>query len=208
MSSNKIIKQTSIIRKLIPFTSYLRKNRSLVVSRYSSGVVLDVGCGPAEILHYFPKENHVRYVGVDTNKPEIEGLGKKYPSLEFYWVDVDKQDLPPQVSALRFDTVLLIAVIEHLKCPEVLLGQLSKLIKHNGKLIMTTATPMGEHVHNMLAIFGLTSFEAIQEHKTAAHASYSTQQLLELVAPFGFELSKQHKFEFGLNQVIIFTKIR
>jgi 2-polyprenyl-3-methyl-5-hydroxy-6-metoxy-1,4-benzoquinol methylase len=112
------------------------------------------------------------------------------------------------VSSQFFDTVLLIAVIEHLKKPEKLLSQLSKIVKIGGKLIMTTATPTGEHVHNLLALFGLTSFEAIQEHKTSAHASYSTRQLLDLVKPFGFELKEYHKFEFGLNQVAVFTKVR
>jgi 2-polyprenyl-3-methyl-5-hydroxy-6-metoxy-1,4-benzoquinol methylase len=169
--------------------------------------VLDIGCGPAEIVHYFPEQNKVKYTGIDTNKIEIYGLQKKYPTFNFYWADVDKQDLPDQVVSQNFDTVLLIAVIEHLKSPEKLLNQLSKLVKNGGKLIMTTATPVGEHVHNLLALFGLTSFEAILEHKTSAHASYSMKQLSNLVKPFGFELKKQQKFELGLNQVTVFVKI-
>lgn len=187
--------------------TFLRHKRSLEVSKLSFGTVLDVGCGPADIIHYFPEKNNVKYVGIDINKQQISNLNKQYPSLDFFWVDVDTQNLPLPVLTLSFDTVLLIAVIEHLKYPEILLEQLSKIVNCNGKLIITTATPTGEHVHNILALFGLTSLEAIQEHKTSAHASYSTQQLSMLVTPFGFKLEGKYKFEFGLNQVIVFTKV-
>ncbi|MDR1992693.1 MAG: class I SAM-dependent methyltransferase [Nitrososphaerota archaeon] len=207
IATSKIINKNSIVRKIIPLTDFLRKKRSLVVSKLASGTVLDVGCGPAEIINYFPKESKVRYIGIDTDEEQITVLIKNYPSLDFFWVNVDEQNLPSPVLTLTFDTVLLIAVIEHLKRPEVLLGQLSGIVKCSGKLIITTATPTGEFIHNILAIFGLTSFEAVREHKTSAHASYSVSDMARLVAPFGFKLEKQCSFEFGLNQVVVFTKV-
>lgn len=196
----------SRIGKFMPLMIYLRKKRSLMASKFSSGVVLDVGCGPAEIVNYFPKEKNIKYVGIDTNKTEIDNLNSKYQLQRFFVVDVDTQSFPTPVTDLKFDTVLLLAVIEHLKCPNKLLEQISMLMNHNGKLIITTATPFGEHVHNVLAIFGLTSLKAIQEHKTSAHASYSTNALSDLVTPFGFIIDVCHKFEFGMNQIVVFKK--
>jgi SAM-dependent methyltransferase len=76
LSSNRVMQKVSIVQKLILLQSRLRRKRSLVVSKFSSGMVLDVGCGPAEIVHYFPEQNNVKYTGIDTNKPEIDGLQK------------------------------------------------------------------------------------------------------------------------------------
>lgn len=206
MSSSRVMTITSLPGRVLPLNQYLQKKRSVMVSEYASGVILDVGCGPAEIVRYLRNENQISYVGIDTNKEMIEKLKRKYPSLNFYLVDVDHDDLPSPVSNSKFDTILLIAVIEHLKCPERLLRKASELLNYNGKLIVTTATPNGEHVHNILAIFGITSREAVREHKSAARSAYSFQAMSDLILPFGFQVEAYRKFEFGLNQMVVFRK--
>ncbi len=197
------MEQLSIFGQLIPLKSFLRKKRSLLVSRFVTGVVLDVGCGPAQILEYL-SDPSIKYVGVDTNKSQINSLRKKYAKSQFFWINVDQEKLPDFNT--KFDTVLLIAVIEHLKCPQKLFEEIASITNPSSKLIITTATPAGEHVHNILALFGLTSLEAIREHKTAAHASYSYKEISALVVPFGFTFDQCLKFEFGLNQVVCFKK--
>jgi 2-polyprenyl-3-methyl-5-hydroxy-6-metoxy-1,4-benzoquinol methylase len=177
-----------------------------MASEYLRGTVLDIGCGPADITQYLPNQS-IKYVGVDVNKKEIEALKQSKPAFDFFWVDVDKENLPLEASKYRFNTVLLLAVIEHLKYPDKLLEEVKNLMTDDGRLIISTSTPTGEIVHNMLAIFGLTSAEAVREHKTAAHSSYSFKQLCNLILKCGFEIETYKHFELGLNQIIVFKKI-
>ena len=193
-------------------TQVLRKKRLEMVSKYTSGAILDVGCGPADIVHFlygerhFHSEGRAQYIGIDVSRELVEDLKKKYPSLTFFSLDVDNEDLPPHVSRSRFDTILLVAVIEHLKNPEKVLMKASNLLRDNGRLIITTATPIGERIHNVLAVIGLTSKEAVKEHKRAARAAYSFQNLTDLFGPSGLEIEFYQRFEFGLNQMVVLRK--
>jgi ubiquinone/menaquinone biosynthesis C-methylase UbiE len=96
--------------------------------------ILDIGCGPADVLENFQKIN---YYGFDTNQEYINHAKKKYknkkPKLycrEFVFKDA--QTLP------KMDYVLLFGIIHHLKDNEInkLLKLCKKILKRKGKLIV------------------------------------------------------------------------
>ena len=103
------------------------------------------------------------YFGIDQNSKTIDRLRQKYSGITFleYDLEVDTLDL----DSMTFDTILMIAVIEHLKDPTIILGQISKLLSPNGKLIITTPTPIGGVIHSIGAYLGLFYKEAMADHK-------------------------------------------
>jgi SAM-dependent methyltransferase len=176
------------------------------VSKFVRGAILDIGCGRAEIISYLQKEESVKYVGIDSNKELISDLKKRHSFVSFFPIDVDNENLPPYISESKFDTILLVAAIEHLRKPKRILGEASSILREDGRLIITTATPTGERIHNILAILGLTSRQAVEEHSRAAQSSYSYQDLLDLSLPLGYDVEIFQRFEFGFNQLMVLRK--
>lgn len=91
----------------------------------------------------------------------------------------------------------MISVIEHLEKSNNLLIELSKYLKDNGKLIITTPHPMAETIHTFGAKVGLFSRKAVDDHKQLFDY-YSIEKLLKST---GYTITEYHKFEFGLNQL-------
>jgi 2-polyprenyl-3-methyl-5-hydroxy-6-metoxy-1,4-benzoquinol methylase len=185
---------------------YLRRKRFSMVGRYARGKVLDVGCGLGEMARYLIEIHSMDYIGIDNNRDVIENGKLKNPSLMLHAVDIDNEDLPPKLSTLTFDTVTFVAVMEHLKYPSSVIKKVSGRMNNNSRIIVTVATPSGERIFNILAIFGFTNRSAIAEHESASQSSWTYKQLYDLIIPLGYELEYNKKFEFGLNQIIVFRK--
>src|SRR5690606_36923512 len=77
--------------------------------------ILDIGCGPADILKYLPKE--VDYTGIDMNKDYILNARRKYPDKQFVCADITINDFALENEL--FDTVFFIGVQHHLTDSEM-----------------------------------------------------------------------------------------
>lgn len=96
--------------------------------------ILDIGCGPAEILKNF---NKINYYGFDTNLNYINYARKKYKNKnpKLYCRRFLKKD---SINLPKMDYVLLFGIIHHLNDLEIntLLTLCKKVMKKNGKLII------------------------------------------------------------------------
>jgi SAM-dependent methyltransferase len=94
--------------------------------------VLDIGCGPADIL---ARLGHVSYLGIDHNPSYIEQARKRYGhAARFECWDVTD----PRLAELGdFDLVLLIGVLHHLTDEEitVMLSHTARALKPEGRII-------------------------------------------------------------------------
>lgn len=110
--------------------------RATHVSRYirpkEGDRILDVGCGPADIIESLPP---VTYVGVDLNPNYIESAKRNYGhKASFFCKDVtaiQNEEFEP------FDLILATGLLHHLSDTEALtlLNSCSKLLKPNGRMI-------------------------------------------------------------------------
>lgn len=121
----------SLIQKVMSGTSFRKK----IVKKYiykNNAKVLDIGCGPAEILDCLPK---IQYYGFDINPIFINSAKKKYEGKgKFYckkFTSKDIKNLP------KFDHVLLLGILHHLNDKEIneLMFNIKKVLKKNGNII-------------------------------------------------------------------------
>ena len=133
----RIMSGTSFREKI--FKKYIKKDKS---------TVLDIGCGPADILDSLPS---VKYFGYDINSNYINHAKKKYKDRgNFYckkFTSADIKKLP------RFDHVLLFGILHHLNDDEIknLMKLLKKILKKNGDII--TEDPILIEKQNPIAKF-------------------------------------------------------
>ena len=105
--------------------------------------VLDIGCGPADIL---ARLGDVTYLGIDHNPKYIEAARARYGSRgEFHCLDVTDSRL---TTLGKFDIVLLLSVLHHLTDSEIytMLQQAAATLKPNGQVItVDPAVEPGQH---------------------------------------------------------------
>jgi SAM-dependent methyltransferase len=175
-------------------SGFLQRRRFRVVAPYLTGDVLDLGCGEARILPYL-KPGQL-YVGVDRYADLIHRLQEIHADHEFYRRDFDGGELSfPR----QFDTVLMLAVIEHLTYPERVLAQIPNQLKPGGRLLITTPSPLGDKVHRFGARLGLFSLAAARDHMCI----YTKPVLQRRLEQAGLRLTTYHPFLLGGNQLFV-----
>jgi SAM-dependent methyltransferase len=97
------------------------------------GAVLDVGCGRKPYRHLCPAE---RYVGVEIDTPATRALGE---ADVFY----DGRVLP--FPGGSFDAVLCSQVLEHVFAPKDFLGEIHRVLRPGGRLLLTVPFSWDEH---------------------------------------------------------------
>jgi SAM-dependent methyltransferase len=128
----------------------LRELRPLLAGL--SGEVLDVGCGRKPYRAFVPAE---RYVGLDIDSPATRAMGA---ADVFY----DGRCFPfPDAS---FDGVLCSQVFEHVFNPEDFLSEIRRVLRPDGRLVLTVPFVWDEHE---------------QPHDFARYSSFGLRALLE-----------------------------
>jgi ubiquinone/menaquinone biosynthesis C-methylase UbiE len=94
--------------------------------------ILDVGCGPANILSYLPS---VDYTGIDLNEKHIAFARQKYGDRGRFIVGNAADNL--KQDEIRFDLINVSALLHHLADKDAvsLFNSLKRLLKPSGRIV-------------------------------------------------------------------------
>jgi len=167
----------------------LESMRIRAVLPYIKGRLLDIGCGMNHLARAYGNG-----VGVDV----------------YNWGDVDyivdNSAILPFENA-SFDTATLIACLNHIPNREEVLRECGRLLKPDGRLVITMITP------RILALWHLlrSPWDADQHERGMVDGEvygFTAKQLLALVQDQGYTLVARRKFMLQLNSIYLFQKSR
>lgn len=172
---------------------FLRKKRFDAAKPFLNGRILDFGCGAGGLAEYVP---HDRYLGVDIDKYSLKQAQTRFPRHRFV-ADLSEVDD-------KFDSVVSLAVIEHVPKPAEFLRALAGHLDDSAGacLTVTTPHPSVDWVHDVGAVIGLFSKHANEEHEDLLDRA----KLQEACSCAGLKLVLYRRFLLGANQLAVFER--
>ena len=179
---------------------FIRGQRTAMVTPFITGDVLEIGCNDAATLARNPP-GLGRYVGTDIDDEALARARVKFPNREFVKNNIESE---PLGFHSEFDTVLMVALIEHILNQRFLLETCHEALRTGGKLVITTPTPFGNDiVHRTGARFGLFH-KSVADHHVVIYGKRRLRAAAEMV---GFTLKEHRYFQFGCNQLAVLEKV-
>jgi 2-polyprenyl-3-methyl-5-hydroxy-6-metoxy-1,4-benzoquinol methylase len=117
---------------------YVLKPLLKILGEKKERKILDLGCGNGWLMNHLIHLGYDAY-GTDASQSGIDIAKRKNPG-RFFIQDLSKDELPPELRNIRFDTIISTEVIEHLYQPKEYLDFCKKILSQNGggELILTT----------------------------------------------------------------------
>jgi len=171
------------------------KLRLNAIRPYLSGRVLDIGCGFSALPDVLVPDQ--AYVGVDIKPRALEYNARRYPQHKFYSRDLENE--PLVLPEDPFETVIMGAVLEHLRRPEKVLYEIRALLSTNGALVVTTPSPTGDLAHKFGSQLRLFYPEGTVQHIKI----FNHQELVDLLKVNAYKIEKFRYFMMGLNQLVV-----
>lgn len=172
---------------------FLRNQRFRAAMPYLKGRVLDVGCGSGALAKFLEPDS---YVGIEINNESLRLAQEKYTGYRF----------ENSLSGIddKFDTVVSLAVIEHVSNPEEFLINLANCLNdsEDSRIVITTPHPSVDWIHDLGAKIGLFSKHANEEHEDLL----DKERLFACAEKADLELVLYRKFLAGANQIVVYKK--
>jgi SAM-dependent methyltransferase len=163
----------------------LEEERLNAVFPYLRGRVLDIGAGTNTLVNRYGKG-----VGVD-----VHDWGNGVMVVE------DTSQLPFENAS--FDTVTFIACLNHIPYREAALHEARRLIKADGRLIVTMINPLfGDFGH---AIWWYSEDKKRGGMKEGEVGGMWTSEIVGLCEKAGFILETHRRFVYGMNNLYVFS---
>ena len=168
---------------------YLQRARIAAAKPWLQGRVLDVGSSDGALARLIPGD---KYVGFEP-EPGVKARARAtFPSHTF--VDALPSD--------RFDTVVALAVVEHLTEPADTVSSWVECVRPGGRLVLTTPHKAFRWAHESGAKIGLSCADAADDHETL----FSRETLLHCLRELPISLEVYRRFLFGMNQLFVFRR--
>jgi len=111
-------------------------------------IVVDIGCGSGVQLQEIGRKGYALAVGIDLSlNAALHGRKKAIKNTDFIIADV--QHLPVKASCV--DKIICAEIIEHVKEPDNLIKEISRVLKDGGEVVITT--PNDRSVWGMYELF-------------------------------------------------------
>ncbi len=133
--------------------------RALRSRGISGGTVVDVGCGSGGLKPYIA-DQFSRYIGLDLVK--YDGFPQE---VEFYQVDLETQtiNLPSSLA----DVAVSVETIEHLENPRAFFREITRIVRPNGYILLTTPNQLS--MLSLLTLLIKKRFSSFQDIHYPAH---------------------------------------
>jgi len=141
----------------------------LIASRITEGKILDIGAGSGDLKGFLPR--NIEFHGVDIY-PKGTGIKK---------VDVNEEKLP--FKSGFFDYVVAAEVLEHLSNPGTCLKEIRRVLKKNGKLLVTV--PNAYNFYHLIRAF-FNRYSNTWEHVCI----YDKRSIISLLRIYDFEVEE------------------
>lgn len=174
------------------FSVLLLRMRVRKVIPFLNGRILDIGCCVGALVPFI--SNMDGYVGVDVDENAISIHKRTYPENTLYCLDVQNEVIP---SGGKFDTMVAMAVLEHLERPDDFLMKYIPLVKKGGTVVITTPTPVGDRIHGFLQKLKIANPVVSDVHFNI----YTGRKLIQIMEKHGVKVESVKHFEMGMNQV-------
>ncbi len=192
-----------MIKKYLSSES-LENIRNNKITNFLCGNILELWCGQWFIPNYLIKKwAKNNYTGLDSNGDIINTLSGNFTTYKFIQHDLDES---VNLGNVIFDTVISIAVIEHIYNQKNFLLTATKNLKIGWRLVITTPSNFGNDlIYPLMCKLGLRKGKwVLDDHITI----YNKDRFLVAGSDFGLEIEHFEFFEFFCNQLIIFKKIK
>ncbi len=106
-----------------------------VINQIKSGNILDIGCASGYIAQQLVLKN-CQITGIEIDPKSAQVAGSYCHKMIV--CDIEQPTTFKQLGSKRFDYILLIDVLEHLKAPDQVLANLKKYLAPKGQIIIST----------------------------------------------------------------------
>ena len=166
---------------------WLQSKRFKKAQPYLKGKILDYGCGTGGLAELCVPDC---YVGFDLSEKLIDMARKAHPGYCF---------LSDLAKGEKFDTIVSLAVLEHVEHPVSVLKKFKQMLNPLGHIVLTVPHPKFLGIHRTGSRIGLFSRHAGQDHKQGLDHHH----VLTLAKDARLVVVKHSRFLFGANQLFI-----
>jgi ubiquinone/menaquinone biosynthesis C-methylase UbiE len=166
--------------------------------------VLDIGCGDGWMIYRlkakFDQELELNFTGIDISGFDIDFANKRkdyfsYNHCEFKMMDLNNLTFSNE----EFDIVIISEVIEHIQNPGIIIESLSRVLKKNGLVILTTPQKGGSILAKLLRLLNQATGGLIKKCET----KYEKKLLCDREKSLRRFSSEEGKMGSGLGHVSI-----
>jgi 2-polyprenyl-3-methyl-5-hydroxy-6-metoxy-1,4-benzoquinol methylase len=128
--------------------SYLLPAIVLFLKNDRSKTILDIGCGNGAIANYLINDGFNVY-GIDASVTGIEQANKINKG-HFFVQDLSSDNIPSELNAIQFDTIISTEVIEHVYSPQQYIEYCKRVLKNSKTGTLIISTPYHGYLKNLV----------------------------------------------------------